>query len=1197
MKKLVLLLFFACLTVSTFAQGWRPGEMEIKIKFDSRIEAQQLLEMKLNGDYFIDYAVVYVTPSELELIQAQQFDFEILIEDLNAHYENFWDARVAYHTYQEIIDLADSLALHFPNICTKHVYGSSLGGRQLAALKISDNSAIDENEAEVMFDGGIHGDEIGASENVIRFARDLCLDYGTDPYITELVDNREIWLYLMVNPDGRVNMSRYNNNGVDLNRDWGYMWDAWGGSTGAYSQVESKALRACSFDNQFVVHTTYHSGTEYISCPWSYRASTPPDMAHILQLAGVYADVSGYSNMEYGQGNTGMYAINGSTKDSNYGVMGSISWSMEISYSKQPPASQLMMYYNYNVPSMLAIIEYSGYGLEGVVTDATTGDPVAAVIFVDDYLPTFTDPEVGDYHKYVLAGTYDILVKANGYEDKLISGVSVSSMSSTVTDIQLDPLEHQSVYRFISSRIEDNNPGDEGHTWNVIGQPDNLNYSMGKAGWAVLDMFDIIFDGAGPDVMVFEGDASAEGFTFYAGESMDGPWHSMGTGTGTSEFDFAACNISEARFFKIEDDGDGPASGNDAGFDLDAIQALSSLTGPYLIMDGYVIDDASGNNNGYLDPGETADFIVTLKNVGTEDAIGISGTFSTEDEYINVLTTDPQVFGNIAVNESAEATFTVSAEEDAPAGHTSTIDFNYEGTNIAPATKYIQVPFPDYCYPTANCSWGDGFTGFQLEDINNMNNGCSNDNGIEGYGDFTDMSTDLEPGQTYEVGFQSGYSDQDVCLWIDFNMNKQFDDEERLVTDLNLSNSGQTYTTTIEIPDDVMPGEKRLRIRANWQNSAMDPCASWSYGETEDYTINITGDILQAGFYADETWICHGTEVQYHDNSLGNITSWYWEFPGGTPETSTEENPLVTYESPGIFGVTLTVSDGTNQSTEAMLEYMMVLDDPTLPDTPAGETQMCQDAPDCDYYTNPANCTDWYWEMVPPTAGTMVQNGPVITVDWNPDFAGDVQIMVAGMNICGQSSMSTPIDITIEPMPEPAGSITGLNDVCQGWSEIYTIDEIAFSDDYEWVLEPVETGTIDANAVECAIAFSEDFDGEAILKVRGVNDCGEGDWSAEFNIYVNICSGVFDGATQLTTNIIPNPSNGVFEIELNDVSEKSLHLEVFNTSGEVVYQTDYTGNSVQDIIPVNLQNYSSGGYYLKISGSTTLITKKILINK
>ena len=1197
MKKFVFLLFFVCMAALTFAQGWRPGEMEVKVEIRSKTDALQIHNLGFSGDIYLKHAILYLTPEEIPALENNNLSYEIIIEDLNTYSRLFWQKDMAYHTYQEIIDLADSLAAHFPDICTKHVFGSSLGGRQCAALKISDNSATDENEAEVLFDGGIHGDEVGAAENVIRFARDLCLDYGNDPEITGLVDSREIWLYLMVNPDGRANDVRYNNNGVDLNRDWGYMWDEAGSSTGAFSQPESKALRACSYDNQFVVHTTYHSGTEYISCPWSYRPQTPHDMNHILQLAGIYSSQSGYANMGYGQGYSGMYAINGSTKDSNYGAMGSISWSMEISYDKHPPTSEIMMYYNYNKPSMLAMIEYSGYGLEGTVTDATTGDPVAASVFVDDFVPTFTDPVVGDYHKYVLAGTYDILVKANGYEDMLVQNVNVGSMTSTVTDIVLEPLDHQSIHRIISCQIPGNNHSDEGYTWTAIGQPDNLYYSIGKQGWVVVDMFDIVFDGAGPDIMVFEGDVSAEGYTVYAGESMDGPWHSMGDGSGTTEFDFQNCNISEARYFKIEDDGDGSATGNDIGFDLDAMQALSSVSGPYLVMDGVVIDDAAGNNNGLLDPGETADFTVTLKNVGTEDALAITGVFSSDDDYITILTTDPQVFGNIAIDASAEATFTVSAEDDVPAGYAATINFGFDGTNIAPATKYIQVPFPDYCYPSANCSYGDGFTGFQLEDINNMNSSCSNDNGIEGYGDFTDMLTDLEAGQTYEVGFQSGYSDQDVCLWIDLNADKLFDDDERLVTDFNLSSSGQTFTTTITIPEGVMPGEKRMRIRANWQNSAMDPCAGFSYGETEDYTVNITGDVLQAGFYAEETWICYGIEVQYHDNSTGDVTSWDWEFPGGSPASSSEQNPTVTYNSPGTYGVTLTVSNGTNQSTETMPEYMMVLDDPAVPDVPSGETEMCQDAPDCDYYTNPGNCTDWYWEIDPPSAGTILQNGPAITVDWSPEYAGEVQIMVAGINVCGQSSVSTPIDIMIDPMPEAAGEIDGLTDVCQGSADSYTTDEIAFAQAYEWVLEPAAAGEISANGEECVIAFSEDYLGETMLKVRGSNNCGDGDWSAEFLITVHDCSSIAENSIQTCVNVIPNPSNGIFEIELRDVVDDLIHVELCNASGEIVYQSEYHENGTKDYISINLHNHPAGVYYLKLSGNNTLITKKILINK
>lgn len=1192
MKKLLLLILFAATIATTYGQGWRQGEMEVKVQINSKTDALELYNLKLNGDIYLKHALLYLTPNELEVLNGTNLNYEITISDLNEHYKNFWDTRAQYHSYQEIIDLADSLAEHFPDICTKHIFGSSMGGRQLAALKISDNAVTDENEAEVMFDGGIHGNEIGAAENVIRFARDLCVNYGTDPDITDLVNNREIWLYLMVNPDGRVNNVRTNNAGVDLNRDWGYMWNGEGSSSGAFSQPESKALRACSYSNQFVVHTTYHSGTEYISCPWSYRPNAPADMNHILQLAGLYSSVSGYSLLEYGQGYNGMYAINGSTKDSNYGVMGSISWSMEISYDKEPPASQIMMYYNYNRPSMLAMIEYAGYGLEGTVSDAVSGDPVAALIFVDDFIPAYTDPEVGDYHKYVLAGTYDILVKANGYQDKLITGVSVGSMTSTVTNIELDPLNHQGIYKMISCQIPNNNHADECYTWNVIGQPDNQYYSMGKSGWAVLDMQEIIFDGAGPDIMVFEGDASAEGYTLYAGESMDGPWHNMGTGNGTAEFDFENCNISEARYFKILDDGDGAASGNDVGFDLDAIQGLSSVTGPYLIMDGYVVDDANGNNNGLLDPGETADFIVTLKNVGTLDALAITGNFTTEDEYINIITTSAQNFGNIAVDGSASATFTVSAEDDAPAGHTATISFNFEGTNVDPSTKYIMVPFPDYCYPDANCSYGDGFTGFILEDINNMNNGCSNG----GYGNFTDMMTDLEPGQSYEITWQTGYSDQDASLWIDLNMDKIFGDDERLVTDMNLASAGTNYTTNIQIPEDAMPGEKRLRIRANWQNSSADPCASFSYGETEDYTVNITGDILIAGFSSDASEVCYGTEVHFYDNSQGIITSWAWEFPGGTPATSTEQNPVVTYNSPGIWGVTLTVGNGTNQSTEAMLEYMIVYDDPAVPNTPSGLSEMCQDSPDCEYSTNPGSCTDWYWEILPATAGTMTQNGPAVEIDWNPDFAGDVQIMVAGINMCGQSEMSPPVNITILPFPAAATAISGEAEAC--WLDVltYTTNIINDANTYEWVIIPENAGMITyLNNTECQILWGG-YVGDAIVKVRGINDCGEGEWSPDFVVTVEICPGISEKYLSSDVQILPNPNQGIFNIQINNIDDDDLSIEIFSARGEKIYQSEiikWDNNSTQ----VSIQNMASGIYYLKISGNSTLITKKIIINQ
>ena len=693
MKKILFGLLFVSFFISVFAdKGWRTNEKEVKVYLKNTSDFEKLYTLKLNGDVGIDHAIVYVIPSELELLQRSGLKYEILKDDLNLYYKDFWQNREAYHTYEEIIELADSLATNFPEICEKYIYGSSVQGRQLAALKISDNVGIDEPEPEIMFDGGIHGDEIGASENVIRFARHLCLSYNTDVTITELINTREIWLFLMVNPDGRVSLSRYNANGVDLNRDWGYMWDGWGNSTGAYSQIESKALRDCMYNNQFVVHTNFHSGTEFISCPWSYRPQQCPDFDHIIQLAGVYSTTSGYPNLTYGQGCTGLYPINGCTKDSYYGIMGSVSWAMEISHDKQPPVSQLLYYYSINVPAMLAMIEYSGFGVKGIVTDANTGDPVAAAIFVNNYFPTYSDATAGDFHKYVLPGTYSITVVANGYQTKTISNIVVTNNSSTTTDFELTPEDGQYIYKISSSRIPDNNQDDEGNTPGIIGAPDNVNYSIGKNGWVVCDMQFPIPDAPGNDIVVYEGDMTPEGYICYAGETIDGPWIQIGTGEGTTEFDLINGGVSEARFFKIKDGGDGSASGDNAGFDLDAIAALEQIPGVYIALLEYYVDDASGNGNGKIDPGETVDIIVTLRNNGDQIAEGVTGEIEANSAEFTIITQTAD-FGDLGQYETAQGIYTVTASESIPIGEMVEIILNVSANSGSYTNSFTM----DFC--------------------------------------------------------------------------------------------------------------------------------------------------------------------------------------------------------------------------------------------------------------------------------------------------------------------------------------------------------------------------------------------------------------------------------------------------------------------------------------------------------------------
>lgn len=619
---------------------WRPGEMEVRVGISSPEHVMRLSALNLNGDIYTTggYAVLYLIPGELELLRREGFEYEVVKNDLNSYFEDFWENRDAYHTYEEIIQVMNTLSFGYPSICKKYDLGLSVEGRLLSALKISDNAASDENEPEVMFDGGIHGDEIGGAENLIRFAEFLCGNYGTNPDITDLIDNREIWLYVMVNPDGRVNMVRYNSNGIDINRDWGYMWNEEGGSPFYFSQVETRILRDCLYDNQFVVHTSYHSGTEFVSYPWSYRPDACPDQSHIDNLAEIYATTSGYSYMPFGQGYQGMYPINGSSKDSYYGIMGSVGWSIEISMDKQPPTTQIQYYYELNEPAMLAMIEHSGYGISGTVTDAVTGEPVAATIFIENYFPCYADPEVGDYHKYLLAGTYEVKAVANGYQ-AITQNATVANLGNTTLNFELQPEYNHYGYRIPACFIPDNNFDDEGITFAALWEPDNIHYSIGRSGWVIVDMGDTIMDGPGSEIRVYENDNDPEGYSCYAGQSIDGPWVFLGNATGSASFNFTPSGVQQARYIRIDDDGNGSASGNNAGFDLDAVEALEQPQVIYLVADAW-ISDPLGNNNNRIDPGENCDLMVLLRNNGGLTAQNLTVNVNYDSTHVTLRRTD-----------------------------------------------------------------------------------------------------------------------------------------------------------------------------------------------------------------------------------------------------------------------------------------------------------------------------------------------------------------------------------------------------------------------------------------------------------------------------------------------------------------------------------------------------------------------------
>ncbi len=209
-------------------------------------------------------------------------------------------------------------------------------------------------------------------------------------------------------------------------------------------------------------------------------------------------------------------------------------------------------------------------------------------------------------------------------------------------------------------------------------------------------------------------------------------------------------------------------------------------------------------------------------------------------------------------------------------------------------------------------------------------------------------------------------------------------------------------------------------------------------------------NVLIADFSSDVTSLCSGNQVHFTDESTG-ASSWQWTFEGGTPSSSTLQNPIVLYNTPGDFDVTLEVSNGTNSNTTTKPDYIHVTGEPAACGIPEGDSLVCNE--DMSYYTSTGSpdADDYVWELSPAEAGTVTSNYLEASVIWNSTFIGTAFLSLYGVNDCGSGTPSDSLVIEVDDCtsvgeiydsfivsvsPNPAGNLitvrsdAGISDVC-----------------------------------------------------------------------------------------------------------------------------------------------------------------------
>jgi hypothetical protein len=396
----------------------------------------------LTVDWFISQKFHYT------IVSAKSHDFPV---PRSAKGVMQWDS---YPTYIQYDSIMRSLASRYPSLCRLDTIGTTNYGKLVLVLKISDNVSAEEDEPEVFYTSSMHGDETGGFILMLRLAAFLLENYSSDTRITDLVENLQIWINPLANPDGMYRTGitisspvRFNANGVDLNRNFPDP-----DLKGMVRQRETLDMMSFLKKHRFVLSANFHSGAEVVNYPWDkWLDRRHADDWWFYNISREYADtVHQYGGPIYmHEFNNGVvrgaewYVINGGRQDYVTRELQGREVTIELDNDYITPPADLERLWINNYRSLLGYLENALHGIHGKILDSETSDPVPARIFIaghdKDSSHVYSDTLNGSFVRMLSPGVWNLSFSARGYIDTIVQNVAVFHNQRTDLTVNMTP--------------------------------------------------------------------------------------------------------------------------------------------------------------------------------------------------------------------------------------------------------------------------------------------------------------------------------------------------------------------------------------------------------------------------------------------------------------------------------------------------------------------------------------------------------------------------------------------------------------------------------------------------------------------------------------------------------------------------------------------------------------------------------------
>jgi len=408
-----------------------------------------------------------------------------------------------------------------------------------------------------------------------------------------------------------------------------------------------------------------------------------------------------------------------------------------------------------------------------------------------------------------------------------------------------------------------------------------------------------------------------------------------------------------------------------------------------------------------------------------------------------------------------------------------------------------------------------------------------------------------------------------------------------------------------------------------------------------------------ASFIADTTFGCAPMIITFNDQSSSNATSWNWSFPGGNPATSTDQNPVVTYSTEGVYNVSLEVSGVGGSDVSTQLSYI------NISDAPVANFTSIMNGTDVTFINNTTGATSYSWDFG--DGNTSIETAP------QHSYATDglYYVELVASNACGTSTWTDSVLIS---MPPVVGFSTDVTAGCLPLTVSYADESALDVTSWEWtfpggtpassteenpvvvydapgvynatlvVTNPAGSSTLTQNSLITvsdipnagftydqsnntvgftntstgATSYLWDFGdgttdntsnaqlqhfypaiGDYTVVLIAMNDCGSDTTEQTVSILVSSLDelGSFDEIT-----IFPNPNDGHFTLQIKGVAKAELEIGVINVLGQTLSNDVINFGSGTLSKTFDLSHFADGTYMLRIGSGANVIYRKVVIN-